>query len=106
LVFHATNVTTLEQLGVPREADFYLCGPAGFLVSFIAAFKNWGVEPQRIHNEVFGPLESLTPGIAAPKPIREGNRTSAPFHGARRTSDKEISSQSCKKAVTGLLALR
>ena len=24
------NVTALEKLGVPRESDFYLCGPAGF----------------------------------------------------------------------------
>jgi ferredoxin-NADP reductase/MOSC domain-containing protein YiiM/ferredoxin len=61
------NVNTLEQLGVPREADFYLCGPAGFLASFVAALKQWGVEPGRVHSEVFGPGESLTPGIAAPK---------------------------------------
>jgi MOSC domain-containing protein YiiM/ferredoxin-NADP reductase len=25
------NVTVLKKLGVPREADFYLCGPAAFL---------------------------------------------------------------------------
>jgi len=25
------NVTVLKELGVPREADFYLCGPAAFL---------------------------------------------------------------------------
>jgi ferredoxin-NADP reductase/MOSC domain-containing protein YiiM len=61
------NVTTLEQLGVPREADFYLCGPASFLADFITGLKNWGVEPRRIHSEVFGPGESVTPGIAAPE---------------------------------------
>jgi ferredoxin-NADP reductase/MOSC domain-containing protein YiiM/ferredoxin len=61
------NVNTLEQLGIPREADFYLCGPAGFLASFIVALKKWGVEPGRVHSEVFGPGESITPGIAAPK---------------------------------------
>jgi ferredoxin-NADP reductase len=61
------NVATLEQLGVPREADFYLCGPSGFLADFIAGLKNWGVEPRRIHSEVFGPGESVTPGISKPK---------------------------------------
>ena len=30
------NLPTLNQLGVPRDADFYLCGPASFLASFTA----------------------------------------------------------------------
>jgi ferredoxin-NADP reductase/MOSC domain-containing protein YiiM len=61
------SVATLEQLGVPQAADFYLCGPAGFLADFIAGLKTWGVNPRRIHSEVFGPGESITPGIAMSK---------------------------------------
>ncbi|HTX36701.1 MAG TPA: MOSC and FAD-binding oxidoreductase domain-containing protein [Bryobacteraceae bacterium] len=61
------DIATLEQLGVPRQADFYLCGPAGFLAAFTAGLKGWGVQAQRIHREIFGPGESITPGIAAPK---------------------------------------
>jgi ferredoxin-NADP reductase/MOSC domain-containing protein YiiM len=69
------NVATLDQLGVPREADFYLCGPAGFLAGFVAGLKSWGVAPRRIHSEVFGSGESVTPGIAAPKRLHEPLRS-------------------------------
>jgi ferredoxin-NADP reductase/MOSC domain-containing protein YiiM/ferredoxin len=61
------TVPVLERLGVPREADFYLCGPASFLNEFTSSLKQWGVEPQRIHSETFGPGQGFTPGIAAPK---------------------------------------
>jgi ferredoxin-NADP reductase/MOSC domain-containing protein YiiM/ferredoxin len=61
------SVHALDQLGVPREADFYVCGPASFLTGFSTSLKEWGVEPQRIHSEAFGPGEGFTPGIAAPE---------------------------------------
>jgi ferredoxin-NADP reductase len=53
----------LQQLGVPRQADFYLCGPPAFLRSFTQELRNWGVASGRLHQEVFGPEESVTPGI-------------------------------------------
>jgi ferredoxin-NADP reductase len=53
----------LQQLGVPRQADFYLCGPPAFLRSFTQDLRNWGVPSGRLHQEVFGPEESVTPGI-------------------------------------------
>ena len=49
------DVEALLALGVPREADFYLCGPAGFLRELTASLLGWGVEPRRLHREVFGP---------------------------------------------------
>ena len=60
------NLATLQQLSVPREADFYLCGPGSFLNEFTAALQNWDVAPSRIHRETFGPGDSITPGITAP----------------------------------------
>jgi ferredoxin-NADP reductase/MOSC domain-containing protein YiiM len=57
------SVTTLEQLGVPREADFYLCGPAAFLEEFTAGLGSWGVARDRVHTEVFGSGEAVTPGV-------------------------------------------
>jgi ferredoxin-NADP reductase/MOSC domain-containing protein YiiM len=69
------EIGTLDQLGVPREADFYLCGPTAFLVGFSTSLKNWGVEAGRIHSETFGPGESLTPGIAASKTRHEPPRS-------------------------------
>ena len=37
------SLEVLEKLGVPREADFYLCGPAPFLRSFTQDLQKWGV---------------------------------------------------------------
>jgi ferredoxin-NADP reductase len=39
----------LEELGVPRGADFYLCGPAAFMTDLPAGLASWGVTADRIH---------------------------------------------------------
>ena len=49
------DLDALLDLGVPRDADFYLCGPAGFLRELTAALLGWGLAPERLHREVFGP---------------------------------------------------
>jgi len=54
----------LQRLGVDRDAEFYLCGPTPLLRSFTAGLKTWGADSTRIHVEIFGPEESITPGIA------------------------------------------
>jgi len=59
------SLAALQQLGAPRDADFYLCGPSSFLRSFTTDLKSWGVDSGHLHREVFGPEESLTPGIAS-----------------------------------------
>jgi ferredoxin-NADP reductase len=58
------SLEVLQQLGVPREADFYLCGPPTFLRSFNLDLRSWGVASGRVHQEVFGPEEPVTPGIS------------------------------------------
>jgi ferredoxin-NADP reductase len=55
----------LAELGVPRDADFYLCGPAVFMADLSAGLTAWGAPSNRIHTEMFGAGPSLTPGIAA-----------------------------------------
>ena len=35
------TVAVLEKLGVPREADFYVCGPPAFLDDFTAGLSAW-----------------------------------------------------------------
>jgi ferredoxin-NADP reductase len=57
------NLEVLQRLGVPRHADFYLCGPPAFLRGFTQDLSSWGVASGRLHQEVFGPEESVTPGI-------------------------------------------
>jgi ferredoxin-NADP reductase/MOSC domain-containing protein YiiM/ferredoxin len=58
------SLDLLQQLAVPRQANFYLCGPPGFLRNFIHDLRNWGVASERLHQEVFGPEESVMPGIS------------------------------------------
>ena len=59
------GVAALEELGVPRNADFYLCGPATFMTDLPAGLARWGVTADRIHTETFGAGPSLTPGVAS-----------------------------------------
>jgi NAD(P)H-flavin reductase len=54
----------LQEIGVPQDADFYLCGPLRFLEDFQQGLVAWGVPRSRIHVEVFGPASALTPGIS------------------------------------------
>ncbi len=58
------SLEVLQQLGAPHQADFYLCGPPSFLRSFTQDLRSWGVASDRLHQEVFGPEESRTPGIS------------------------------------------
>ncbi|MGN6720171.1 MAG: MOSC domain-containing protein, partial [Candidatus Binatia bacterium] len=58
------GVPVLDELGVSRVADFYLCGPTAFLDDLSAGLAAWGVATSRVHKEIFGPGKSLTPGIS------------------------------------------
>jgi MOSC domain-containing protein YiiM/ferredoxin-NADP reductase len=57
------SVALLQQMGVPRSADFYLCGPTGFLADLLNGLKAWQVDASRVHTEVFGPSSALAPGV-------------------------------------------
>lgn len=54
----------LEKIGVSQGSDFYLCGPTSFLQNMRDGLRNWGVPNGNVHTEIFGALESLTPGMA------------------------------------------
>jgi ferredoxin-NADP reductase/MOSC domain-containing protein YiiM/ferredoxin len=58
------DLSLLQQLQVPKEADFYLCGPTAFLSDFTVELKAWGVSASSIHSEIFGAESPITPGIA------------------------------------------
>ena len=45
----------LQEIGVPQDADFYLCGPPRFLEDLREGLAAWGIPRSRIHVEVFGP---------------------------------------------------
>jgi ferredoxin-NADP reductase/MOSC domain-containing protein YiiM len=59
------NMKVLQQLDLPRNGDFYICGPSTFMSDLTAGLSALGVAPDRIHSEMFGAGPSTTPGIAA-----------------------------------------
>jgi ferredoxin-NADP reductase len=44
----------LGDLGVPRDADVYLCGPVSFMDGLSADLAAFGLDASRIHMETFG----------------------------------------------------
>lgn len=58
------DASLLQKLGVPQTGDFYLCGPSLFLQNLREGLGNWGVPAEKVHMEVFGELEAITPGMA------------------------------------------
>ena len=59
------DMRVLQGLDVPRNADFYICGPSAFMNDLTAGLAALGVAPERIHTEMFGAGPSITPGVAA-----------------------------------------
>ncbi|WP_262412766.1 MOSC and FAD-binding oxidoreductase domain-containing protein [Actinacidiphila acidipaludis] len=62
----------VRGLGVPTDADAYLCGPAAFMDGVTAALVDYGLDAAHVHTEIFGSGAAVTPGIkggaAAPAP--------------------------------------
>jgi ferredoxin-NADP reductase/MOSC domain-containing protein YiiM len=54
----------LARIGVSQGSDFYLCGPSSFLQNMRDGLRNWGVLAGNVHTEIFGSLETITPGMA------------------------------------------
>ena len=55
--------SVFDEVGVPQEADIYLCGPTRFMADMKEALATSGVAPGRIHVEIFNGSESMTPGV-------------------------------------------
>src|ERR1700722_12793580 len=55
--------SVFEKVGVPREADVYICGPDRFMAEMKAGLAAFGVAQERIHIEIFNGSESMTPGV-------------------------------------------
>jgi len=55
----------LSELGLPPQASAYICGPASFMTDMTDALTAAGLEPGRIHTELFGALPSVNPGVTS-----------------------------------------
>jgi ferredoxin-NADP reductase/MOSC domain-containing protein YiiM len=58
------DAALLERIGVSKGSDFYLCGPPSFLQNMRDGLRKWGVLAGNMYTEIFGSLESITPGMA------------------------------------------
>ncbi|MCF6139018.1 NO-inducible flavohemoprotein [Pseudalkalibacillus berkeleyi] len=47
------------QTKIPLDADFYICGPEGFMKMMIGGLNQFGVSPEQINYEFFGPAIDL-----------------------------------------------
>jgi ferredoxin-NADP reductase/MOSC domain-containing protein YiiM len=55
--------SVFDEVGLPREADVYLCGPTRFMTDMKEALAAMDVAPERIHVEIFNGSEPMTPGV-------------------------------------------
>jgi ferredoxin-NADP reductase/MOSC domain-containing protein YiiM len=55
--------SVLGEVGIPKEAEVWLCGPNRFMADMKEALAAFDVPPKRIHAEIFNGSESMTPGV-------------------------------------------
>jgi ferredoxin-NADP reductase/MOSC domain-containing protein YiiM/ferredoxin len=63
------DLDVLQKLNIPRDAEFYICGPQTFMDGLTSGLTALGVARDRIYTEVFNARPASTPGIA-PVPRR------------------------------------
>ena len=71
------GIELLQGLHVPRDGDFYLCGPSTFLGDLTMGLTAWGVPATRIQSEVFSGGPSLTPGVVS-RPVHSPHQPAGP----------------------------
>jgi ferredoxin-NADP reductase/MOSC domain-containing protein YiiM len=57
--------SVFEEVGIPREANVYLCGPPLFMAAMKETLATLNVAAERIHVEIFNGSESMTPGVVS-----------------------------------------
>ena len=55
--------SVFEAVGVPPEANVYLCGPPAFMAGMREELATLNVAPERMYVELFNGSESMTPGV-------------------------------------------
>ena len=69
------TAAVVERLGIPVDADLYLCGPAAFMADLTAALVTLGFAPTQVRTETFGTLGAITPASSAAAMVPRGSRT-------------------------------
>ena len=64
------DIAALQALGIPRDAEFFVCGPTAFLRELREGLSRWGVAPERVQIEMFGPdLDATTTRLPPHPPV-------------------------------------
>jgi ferredoxin-NADP reductase/MOSC domain-containing protein YiiM/ferredoxin len=71
------DLAVLDRAEVPKDADYYLCGPEGFMHAISAALTARGVEPEHVATEAFGAVAVDASGL-----VKAGDRPPHPPEGA------------------------
>ena len=75
--------SVFDEVGIPREADVYLCGPTRFMEDMKETLGAAGVALERIHVEIFNGSELMTSGVvgAATRPphVPKDDATTGPL---------------------------
>ncbi len=68
------SIGLLQQLLPHRKFQFCLCGPPGFMQGLVAGLLEWGVPPERILREAFGPasIPVAKPAVATDDKVPGG----------------------------------
>jgi ferredoxin-NADP reductase/MOSC domain-containing protein YiiM len=74
------DLAALDRAGVPKDADYYLCGPDAFMQAIGAALTARGVPPDRVATEIFGAVAVYASGI-----VKDGDRPPHPPDGSPGT---------------------
>jgi ferredoxin len=62
------TIETIRAAEIPADADYYICGPTGFMHELSAGLTAGGVPPERVSMEIFGTAEATISGIVGDRP--------------------------------------
>jgi ferredoxin-NADP reductase/MOSC domain-containing protein YiiM len=95
----------LRELGIPVDADAYVCGPPGFIRDVTAALAALGVPSARIHSEVFSTLAPINPGVVDHDRPAPHQPAGAPGTGPAVTFARSGLTVNWRQSDTSLLGL-
>ena len=79
------SAAALADLGVPATASAYICGPEAFMTAMREALTGLGIDPRRIHTELFGAQAAINPGVTTVSAIPPHQPPGPPGTGPRIT---------------------
>ncbi|MFF3617046.1 MOSC domain-containing protein [Streptomyces sp. NPDC002580] len=99
------TAASLVAMGVPTDADAYLCGPSAFMDGFGGLLRDHGLRPERIHTEQFSALPAVNPGVTATTGVRPHQPAGPPGSGPAVTFARSGITTAWSPAAVTLLDL-